>query len=121
MVKNVVYCSNCGEKISDEANFCPKCGTKTPKGKAANAAYPADELRDALHTVGIELEKALNMAARETQAAFQKVREDLKQKPAKQQIAFCPKCGSKNPYGAIFCCNCGGRIAPVGESHGGGA
>jgi len=116
----VVYCSNCGEKIIDEANFCPKCGTKTPKGKSANAAYPADELRDALHTVGIELEKALNMAARETQAAFQKVREDLKQEPAKQQIAICPKCGSKNPYDATFCNNCGGRIAPLGESHGGG-
>ncbi|MCX6644569.1 MAG: zinc ribbon domain-containing protein, partial [Candidatus Bathyarchaeota archaeon] len=61
----MVYCSNCGEKIADDANFCPKCGTKTDKGKTANAAYPSDELRDAFYKVGIELERAFTIAARE--------------------------------------------------------
>ena len=104
----MAYCSNCGEKIPDDACFCPKCGTKTLKGKSANAPYPADELRDAFYNVGVELEKAFNVAARETHAAIQRVRDNLQQKPV-----VCPKCGTKNQYGAAFCNNCGTRITPV--------
>ena len=114
----MVYCSNCGEKINDDANFCPKCGTKTIKGKAAHVAYPSDEIRDAFYTVGAELQKALNTAAHETQAAFQRVREDFRQKPV--QTTVCPKCSTKNPSDSVFCYNCGARIAPVKESQGGG-
>jgi Zn finger protein HypA/HybF involved in hydrogenase expression len=117
----LTYCTRCGEKIADDAYFCPKCGVKTPKGKTANAAYPTDTLTDAFYTVGAELEKAFNLAARETHAAIQKAREDLRQKPAQQQTAVCPKCNSKNASGAIFCVNCGARIVPIEESRGGGA
>lgn len=117
-MKKLVYCSNCGEKIADDAYFCPKCGTKTDKGKAAKAAYPADELRDAIYQVGIELEKAFNMAARETHSAIQKARENWQQKPGQQTTATCPKCGTKNPEGSIFCHNCGARLSPIEESHG---
>jgi membrane protease subunit (stomatin/prohibitin family) len=112
------YCVNCGEKIADEANFCPKCGTKTAKGKAANAPYPANELRDAFYSVGIELEKAFNMAARETHAAIQKAKENLQQKPASTETAVCSKCSTKNLSGSIFCNNCGTKIAPIEEPHG---
>ena len=114
--EKMVYCSNCGSSIDDEAYFCPKCGTKTPKGKAAKATYPADEIRDALYQAGIELEKAFTMAARETRSAFKKVSEDFEGKPSastsKVSVA-CTKCGTKNPIGSIFCYNCGNRIAPV--------
>ena len=121
LVKKVVYCSNCGSKIDDEAYFCPKCGTKTPKGKAAKATYPADEIRDAFYQVGIELEKAFNIAARETHSAFKKVSEDLQGKPSSassQGSVACSNCGTKNPSGSVFCYNCGSRITPVEESHG---
>jgi predicted amidophosphoribosyltransferase len=114
----LVYCSNCGEKIADDAYFCPKCGTKTAKGKAAKAAYPADELRDAFYQVGIELEKAFNIAARETHSAIQKVRDNIQQKPAQQQTITCPKCSTKNPTGSIFCHNCGTKLLPPEEPHG---
>ena len=116
----MVYCSNCGEKIPDDALFCPKCGTKTQKGKSANAPYPSDELRDAFYHVGIELERAFNIAAHETHAAIKKARENMQQKPAsaQQETVVCPSCGTKNLYGAIFCSNCGKRIAPIEESHG---
>ncbi len=110
-MNSLVYCSNCGEKIADDANFCPKCGIKTPKGKAAHAAYPYDQVRDAFYTVGVELEKAFNLAARETHAAFQRARENMQQKPAEQPTVACPKCGTKNSYGSIFCSSCGARIA----------
>ena len=119
MVKILVYCSNCGAKIDDDALFCPKCGTKTQAGKAAKATYPADELRDTFYQVGIELEKAFTVAAKETRAAFKKVSEEFQKKTDSQQAASsegavtCPKCGAKNLSGSIFCSNCGARLAPV--------
>lgn len=120
----MVYCSNCGSKIDDEAYFCPKCGTKTPAGKTAKATYPSDEIRETFYQVGLELEKAFTLAAKETRAAFKKASEDVQQKTTSTQKAStqstiaCPKCGTKNPSGAIFCYNCGNRISPVEESHG---
>lgn len=116
----MVYCSNCGEKIPDDAYFCPKCGTKTPKGKASNATYPSDELRDAFFQVGIELERAFSMAAHETHAAIKKANKNMQQKTASntQGPAVCTSCGTKNVSGAVFCINCGNRVAPVEESNG---
>ncbi len=120
----MVYCSNCGAPLPESAYFCPKCGTKTPQGKAAKATYPADEIRDAFYQVGLELEKAFTMAAQETRSAFRKVSEDFQKKNVQQQqtpsqgMVVCPKCAVKNPTGAIFCYNCGTRISPIEESHG---
>ena len=33
-----MYCKNCGAKISDNARFCPKCGTELKKINAGNAS-----------------------------------------------------------------------------------
>jgi predicted RNA-binding Zn-ribbon protein involved in translation (DUF1610 family) len=119
----MVYCSNCGSKIDDEAFFCPKCGTKTVKRKAATASYPSDELRAAFYQVGVELEQAFTTAAKEMHSAFKKVSEDMRQKPAAKTesaaaTVTCSSCGTKNPTGSVFCNNCGNRLAPAEESHG---
>ncbi len=115
----MAYCSNCGEKIPDDAFFCPKCGTKTPKGKASNAAYPSDDLRDAFYKVGIELERAFSMAARETHQAIKKASDNMQQKPASTQgTLVCPSCGTKNHSGSIFCNNCGAKLAPAEKPQG---
>lgn len=119
----MVYCSNCGAQIDDEALFCPKCGTKTPKGKEANVSYPSDELKDAFYRVGVELEKAFTIAAQETHAAIKRASDNMQQKKTapeatQEDTIACPKCGTKNVPGSIFCNNCGTRIAPVEESHG---
>jgi ribosomal protein L40E len=113
----LVYCSNCGTQIADDTYFCSKCGTKTDKGKAAKAVYPADELRDAFYQVGIELEKAFNKAAHETNSAIQKAKENWQQKPHQQQIVTCSKCTTKNPNGSVFCHSCGTRLTPNEEPH----
>ncbi|MGO8805220.1 MAG: zinc-ribbon domain-containing protein [Candidatus Bathyarchaeia archaeon] len=115
----MAYCTNCGEKIADDANFCAKCGTKTAKGKAAKAVYPSDQLTDAFYTVGLELEKAFTLAARETHAALKRVSDDLQQKTRQTQTVACTKCNSQNAAGAVFCVSCGAKIAPTEESHGG--
>jgi hypothetical protein len=121
-VKNLVYCSNCGSKIDDEAYFCPACGTKTLKGKAAKAAYPADEFRDAFYNIGIELERAFNIAAHETHEAFKRARDNVQQKTAApaspNQTVVCPKCDTKNSADSIFCNNCGNKLASTEESQG---
>lgn len=118
MVKKLVYCSNCGSKIDDEAYFCPNCGARTPKGKAAKANYPSDEIRDAFYQVGIELEKAFTLAAKETQAAFRKVSENMQQKSttAPRETVICSSCGTKNANGAVFCHNCGVKVASSEDS-----
>ncbi|MCR4904202.1 MAG: zinc-ribbon domain-containing protein, partial [Butyrivibrio sp.] len=33
-----MYCKNCGAKISDNARFCPKCGTELKKINSGNAS-----------------------------------------------------------------------------------
>jgi ribosomal protein L40E len=116
-VKNLIYCSNCGTQIADDAYFCSKCGTKTEKGRAAKAVYPADELRDAFYQVGTELEKAFNMAARETRSAIQKAKENWQQKPPYQQNVTCSKCTTDNPNGSVFCRSCGTRLTSNEEPH----
>jgi hypothetical protein len=116
----MVYCSNCGSQIADDAFFCAKCGTKTQVGKTAKVAYPSDEIRDTFYQVGAELEKAFTLAARETHAAFKKASQDFQQKTStaqtgqssQQATVVCPNCGSKNVSGAIFCYSCGKRIVP---------
>lgn len=120
----MVYCSNCGTKIDDEAYFCFKCGTKTQVGKTAKAMYPSDELRDAFYQVGVELEKAFTVAARETQSAFKKVSENMQQKTTTTQQAtgqnsvVCSSCGTKNVSGAAFCYSCGTKVTSAEESSG---
>jgi ribosomal protein L40E len=116
----LVYCSNCGEKIPDDAYFCPKCGTKTPKGKASNVTYPSDELRDAFYKVGIELERAFTMAAHETHQAIKKASKNNQQKttPDPQGNAVCSSCGTKNFSGAVFCHNCGAKVASTEDPTG---
>jgi len=113
----LVYCSSCGEKIAEDANFCSKCGTKTPKGKSANVLYPTERLTDAFYSVGLELEKAFRLAARETDAAIRRARENMQVKPKEHQTVACSNCGSKNPSDAVFCTSCGTKVGASVNSH----
>lgn len=107
------YCSNCGTKIPEDSYFCSSCGTKTQKGADANVKYPSDEMREAFTKAGMELEKAFTIAAREIQNAFQKARENVNQKSTNEQNSkvVCQSCSASNEAGAVFCRNCGNKIA----------
>jgi uncharacterized membrane protein YvbJ len=105
----MAHCSNCGEKLPDDAFFCPKCGTKTVKGAETNVPGPTDEMKEAFAKMSRELEKAFSVAAKEINAAFQTASENI-QKSLKKEKIVCPNCGEKNPNNAVFCYNCGKRI-----------
>lgn len=103
------YCSNCGERLSEDAFFCQKCGTKTAKGIEANVSGPSDELKVAFANMSRELEKAFSAAAKEINVAFQTASESIQKSLHKEQVV-CSNCGEKNPNSAVFCYNCGRRI-----------
>jgi rRNA maturation endonuclease Nob1 len=105
----MVYCSNCGEKLPEDALFCPKCGAKTVKGVEKNVPGPSDELKAAFVKMSRELEKAFSVAAKEINTAFQTASENIQKSLHKEQVA-CSICGEKNPNNAVFCYNCGKRL-----------
>lgn len=105
----MAYCSNCGEKLSKDALFCPKCGTKAIKGEETASPTVSDELKVTFTKMSQELEKAFSVAAKEINAAFQTASENIKKSLQKEPVA-CPNCGEKNLSGAIFCYKCGKRI-----------
>jgi uncharacterized membrane protein YvbJ len=105
----MAYCSNCGEKLSKDALFCPKCGTKAKRGVETKLSVSSEEFRETLDKMGQELEKAFTVAAKEIQAAFQTARENIQKSLSKEPIS-CPNCGEKNPNDAVFCFKCGTKI-----------
>ena len=107
----MTYCSNCSEKLPKDANFCPKCGTKTPKGVETNAPTPSNEMRQAFAKMSTELEKAFTVAAKEITAAFQTAKENIQQSLQKEPIV-CSNCGEKNPGDSIYCYKCGTKLEP---------
>ncbi len=104
----MVYCSHCGEKISDDAYFCPKCGNKTAAGVKAKVGTPSEEIREAFNKISIELEKAFNVAAKEIHEAF--ARSNIQKAADKESIA-CADCGEINLGSAAYCRKCGKKLS----------
>jgi uncharacterized OB-fold protein len=103
------YCSHCGEKLVEDANFCPRCGTRTRKGIEDGVTMPAEEFRRAFTKLSDELEKAFSKVADEVKQAFVTARENIRETTGTQEI-MCPNCGTKNPSGSGYCYNCGKKL-----------
>ncbi len=114
----MTYCHNCGAKLPEEANFCPKCGAKTAIGVKANVAYPSDEIREAFAKMSTEVEKAFTIAAKDVHNAFQAARTNM-QKESKGTVT-CPNCGEKNQTDAVYCRKCG-KSLPIEQPKSGTA
>jgi len=106
-----VFCSKCGEKLSEDAYFCSRCGARTRKGLEAGARVPVDDLRDAFSKTGQEMEKAFATAAKEIQKVFRAARENIRQSTTSESV-ICPHCKQSNLGEADFCNNCGRKLKP---------
>ena len=44
------FCTYCGNRIPDDANFCPSCGRQVSSVQRSTAVYnPQKEIREAVH------------------------------------------------------------------------
>ncbi len=100
-----MFCSKCGEKLPENANFCPRCGARTKKGIEAGISTPWEDLKDSLSKMGQQIEKAFSIAAKEVDKAFKTAKESM----GREEVV-CPHCGEKNLSDARFCHNCGEKL-----------
>ena len=105
----MVFCSNCGEKLPEDANFCTKCGFRTRQGVEAGVSAPIEDWREAFSKMGVEMEKAFQTAAKEIQKALKNVREDTRDSRGRQPVV-CKSCGEKNLSNTSFCTKCGEKL-----------
>jgi len=111
----MAYCSNCGEKLPKDADFCPRCGTKTMRTPGASASTTtSEEMRQAFAKMSVEIEKAFTLAAKEIQTAFQTARENMQKSTQKEPIV-CGNCGEKNPGDSVYCFKCGKKLETQGK------
>ncbi len=105
----MVFCSKCGGKVGETANFCPKCGARTRKATEAGVVPPREELKEAFSKMGEEIEKAFSIAAKEIKEAFKTAREEIRESISPELVA-CSYCGEENVAGSQFCYKCGKKL-----------
>lgn len=105
----MVYCSNCGKELTENTNFCPKCGITTRKGGTVEVAGPWKDLREAVAEIGEEMEKAFSIAKKEMETAFKKARDGIREATS-QKTVVCSQCGETNRTNANFCYTCGNKL-----------
>jgi len=116
----LVYCSNCGKELNDDANFCTSCGTRTPKGIKEGVSIPWAETE-----IKQDLDNALQKASKAIDEGVKTARESLKEvaaeidkelKSAKEKVkerkqpVFCAVCGQENTRLAKYCTKCGNAL-----------
>lgn len=110
----MVFCTNCGEEVTDETNFCPVCGMRTVIGEEAKVPIPRqrhweEELESAAERISEEMQKAYTIAGRELEQAVNRIREEM-QKARERELVNCTNCGEQNQKGMNFCFKCGTKL-----------
>jgi len=117
----VVYCTNCGKQVEDDANFCPKCGVRTEKGVREGVASPwisdprwRQEFDSALQRAGKSIDEGLKVArdslrdaTKRVEEEFQSAKQDFKERAGP---VYCKACGQENTRYARFCIKCGKEL-----------
>jgi uncharacterized membrane protein YvbJ len=109
-----VFCNHCGEKVTENTNFCPVCGMRTVIGEEAKVPIPRqrnweEELESAAERISEEMKKAYTIAGRELEQAANRIKEEM-QKAREKELVNCTKCGEQNQKGMNFCFKCGTKL-----------
>ncbi len=109
-----MYCSHCGEGVSDNTNFCPRCGMRTVKGVEAKVPIPRqrnweEDLESATKKIGEGMEKAFTIAGQELEQAVRRIKEEV-QKTTTKELVNCTNCGEQNQKRTNFCFKCGTEL-----------
>ncbi len=99
-------CEKCKGQLDEDALFCPKCGTRTPKGKREEAESPWE---DTLAQVREQIDKAISSAMDEIHKGLQTAREEIN-KATSGKTVKCPHCGEMSSTDATFCWDCGKKL-----------
>lgn len=117
----MVKCRGCGDEISENAYFCPRCGLRTEAGEEAGVKTPIST-RPGWER---DVEKALSNAAKLMDDAFEAAKKGLQRvadememevekarnwEPKRSAPVYCPNCGGKNPSDSQYCTACGKEI-----------
>ncbi|MFC1804122.1 zinc-ribbon domain-containing protein [Thermoproteota archaeon] len=114
-------CRSCEKELTEDANFCPKCGLRTEKGEKENVRTPEDrrpewekDLDLAIKNANKLLEDAVETAKKGLKQVSEEVRTELDRakeiRTKKKSLLYCPKCVSKNPSDSDYCIKCGAKI-----------
>jgi len=117
----MVYCSNCGRQVDDDANFCPKCGVRTEKGVSEGVSSPwfsdprwRQDIDSALQKAGKSIDEGLKVARDSLRDAAKRVEEEVQtaRKDFRERAGpvFCKACGQENTRYARFCTKCGKEL-----------
>ena len=103
-----MYCKICGFKLSEEAVFCPNCGTQT---NTKEVALEDDEKTEILMEKQPENdEKKIQEQVAETESALEDSKEVFLNPNQPNSIRYCPNCGTVNNLEDIFCIECGTKF-----------
>ncbi len=109
-----MFCTHCGEEVTDNTNFCPICGVRTVVGEEAKIPIPRqlnweEELESAAERIGEEFKKAYSIAGRELEEAVNRIKEEM-QKATTKKMVSCTNCSEQNQKENNFCFKCGTKL-----------
>jgi len=103
------YCSKRGQEIPIEANFCPRCGTKTIRNGETNIPSKSDDIREVFNRIRQEFTKPWLLQPKRCKLLSTQQTENVQQSLRKELVA-CSGCGEKNANDPIFCRKCGQKM-----------
>ena len=117
----MVKCRGCGDEVSEQANFCPKCGLRTEKGERENVKTPVStrpgwerDIETALSNASRLMEEAFSAAKKGLQQAADEIGVEIERARNRgAEVAaptYCPKCGKKNLSDSRYCTACGKEL-----------
>jgi predicted amidophosphoribosyltransferase len=99
-------CENCGKALAEDDLFCPKCGTRTERGRREKVDFPWEER---LEEVRLEIDKAVNAALKEIHKGLKTASEEI-ERATRGETVTCSSCKERSPADARFCWACGKRL-----------